>query len=439
MPKVSFDGYQRGMLQRPGPRAIPAGFVRGALNLVMVGGRSRSRPGIRPAHGAAFGGIIRGGGVHYRNDGTRDYLVAAGADIYRMPLLGDPVLLSLSGLPTTQQTRVDPTAGLRLLSLSGSDSTTFLFDGVNPNLKWNGTALSIMGLPTPAVPDAPAAAGGTSIGAGTRDYYQTTKSPVHESELSEATRVVQVGGGGKTFNFPVNGVDFDDPQVTRWSLYRTQAGGAIRYLVGTADLGVTITDNLTDEVLGVKTPAERLVNGSPPGKFIALVEHQSLVWGVDADDRSLVRFSYGTSEYIAPEAWPTERMLPIAHGDGDEITALVSFHEWLVVFKQLSTWAITGSLDVGYQVVPVLAASGGKRLGIGCIAADAVLHLENEIIFPSRDGFYLIERFASAAGGLNAKKLSDPIDGLFNCTNFALGAAAVYDRQKQVYIFFGHG
>lgn len=439
MPKVTFDGYQRGMLQRPGPRATPRGFVRGALNLAMIGGRPRSRPGLKPAHGAPFADPIRGGGVHYRTDGTRDYLVASGAAIYRMPLYGDPASLALTGLPSTEQTRIDPTAGVRFLSLSGSDSTTFLFDGVNPNLKWNGTALSKMGLPTPTAPAAPGANAGASIGAGVRDYYRTVRSAVHESELSSATRVTQVGTGGKDFASPANGVAYDDPQVTRWSLYRTQAGGAKRLLVGTADIGVAIADNLTDEVLGVKTVAEQFVNTAPPGKFIALVEHQSLVWGVDADDRSIVRFSYGTSEYVAPEGWPLERVLPVAHGDGDEITALASFFEWLVVFKQLSTWAIVGSLDTGYQVVPVLAASGGKRLGIGCIAADAVLHLENELIFPSRDGFYLIERFASAQGGLNAKKISDPIDELYNCTNFALGSAAIYDRSKQCYVFFGHG
>jgi hypothetical protein len=446
MPKVGFDGYQRGVLLRPTPRAVPPGFVRGALNLVMVGGQVRSRPGLKPAHGAAFPDPIRGGGTHYRSDGTRDYLIASGAAIYRMPLYGDPVNLTLAGLPSTEQTRVDPTAGCRFLSLSGSDNTSFIFDGVNTNLKWNGTALSKMGLPTPAVPDVPIAAGGTSIGAGTRDYYQTLRTATHESELSEARPVTQVAAGGKTFAFPVNGIDFDDPQVTRWSLYRTTNGLAERRLVATADLGVTITDNLTDLLIVDNGFAEQLVNMPPDASprtgshFIALAEHQSLVWGVDNLDRSIVRMSWGTSQYMAPEGWPVERTIPIAHGDGDEITALVSFHEWLVVFKQLSTWAITGGLDTDYKVVPVLAATGGKRLGIGCIAADAILHLENEIIFPSRDGFYLIERYASALqGGLSAKKVSDPIDIAYNCTNFALGAAAVYDRSKQTYMFFGHG
>ena len=441
MPKAGYDGYQRGMLLRPGPRLSPPGYVRGALNLAMVGGQVRSRPGIKPAHGAAFPNPVRGGGVHIRSDGTRDYLVASGAALYRMPLYGDPELLALTGLPSTEQTRLDPTAGVRFLSLSGADNTTFIYDGVNPNLKWNGTDLQKMGLPIPAAPAVPVLHAGAEIGAGTYDYYQTVRNSVaSESEISQARRVVLAAGAqGRIFAPPVDGVDFDDPQVTRWSLYRTTSGGATPFLVGTADLGISISDHLPDVTFDTGTPAETVVNFKPRGLFTALAEHQSLLWGVDTDDRNLLRFTWGTAEYMAPEGWPPERALPIAHGDGDEITAIVSFHEWLVVFKQLSTWGVTGSLQTEYTVLPVLAATGGSRLGIGCIAAGAILHLENEIIFPSRDGVYAISRFASANGGLKATKISDAIDSLYNCANFALGASAVYDRQKQTYVFFGHG
>lgn len=444
MPKVGFDGYQRGLLVRPGPRVVPKGFVRDALNVCFPGGRVASRPGLAPAHGAAFADPVRGMGTHVRSDASRDYLIASGAALYRMPLYGDPILLSLGGLPSTQQTRVDPTAGVSFLSLSGADNTTFIFDGVNPSLKWNGIALSKMGLPTPTAPAVPINNGGSSIGNGTRDYYRTVKSPVHEGDLSDATRVTQLGAGGKTFASPVNGVDYDDPQVTKWALYRTQAGGAVRFFVGEADIGLTIADNLSDEVLGSSPPAEMLVNRPPDatpfsGQFVSLCEHQSLLWGIDTYDRSLVRFSWGTDQYIAPEGWPEERTIPVAHGDGDEITALVSFYEWLVVFKQLSTWAITGSLDAGYQVVPLLAAGGGTRIGNGCINGRGVKQLENEVIYPSRDGVYVLERYQSAQAGVNAKKLSDPIDGLYSCTNASLGACALYDRQKQVYVLMLHG
>jgi hypothetical protein len=446
MPRVGFDGYQRGLLVRDGPRVVPRGFVRDALNVCFPAGRVRSRPGLQPAHGAAFADPVRGMGVHIRSDASRDYLIASGAALYRMPLYGDPVPLALTSLPSTEQTRVDPTAGVRFLSLSGADNTTFIFDGVNISLKWNGTALTKMGLPTPTAPAAPIANAGTAIGAGIRDYYRTVRSPVHESDLSEFITVTQGTTGGQTFTPPVNGVDYDDPQVTQWSLYRTTPPlPGTPYLVGTADISLTIADNTTDAVLAVDTAVgEQLVNEPPDtapfsGKFITLVEHQSRVWGVDTYDRSLVRFSHGTDQYIAPEGWPETQTIPVAHGDGDEITALASFFDWLVVFKQLTTWAIIGSLDAGYTVVPILAASGGKRLGIGCIAPDAIAHLENELIFPSRDGFYLLERFAGAQAGIAAKKISDSIDRLYDCTNFALGAACHYDRQHQCFVYYAHG
>ena len=64
----------------------------------------------------------------------------------------------------------------------------------------------------------------------------------------------------------------------------------------------------------------------------------------------------------------------------------------------------------------------------------------NQIAAVCWDGFAQARRgFQGAQAGIAAKKISDPIDALYECTNFALGACALYDRQKQVYVFLGHG
>jgi hypothetical protein len=312
---------------------------------------------------------------------------------------------------------------------------------VNPNLSWRGLALHKMGLPTPTVPAAPTPNVGTAIGAGQRNYFRTVRSAVHESDVSPGLTVTQGATGGQTFASPVDGVDYDDPQVTEWALYRTaNFPAAKRFLIGIADIGLAIDDNTPDEIFSEgSTVAENLVNMGPPGLFLQLCEHLGLVWGFDTDDRNLLRFSYGTAEYMAPEGWPLERVVPVAHGDGDEMTAIVSFYEWLVVFKQLTTWAVIGGVDEGFKVIPVLAAAGGTRQGIGCTAPGGIIHKENELVFPSRDGFYQIDRFAGVQAGIAAKKISDAIDGLYSCTNFARGAAALYDRTHQTYFFFGNG
>lgn len=439
MPSQTFDTYPQGLLRREHPRATPPAFVREALNVVAARGRWRSRPGVRPFTAAKSAGVLRGLHTHYRVDGTRDFLSAAAATIQRNPPYGDPVTLALTSMPSTEQTRVDPTEGARFISISGTDGLTFIYDGVNPNMKWDGTALTKMGLPKPTnAPAAPSAIGG-SVNPGQRNYAYTLWTPYHESEPSPLLTVTQAATGGKRFASPVNGVDFDDPQVTRWKLYATQAGGAQLFLIGKADLTVSIDHTVADNALG-PVPLEQLVNDPPWGKFFTLVEHTGIVFGVDVTDRNLVRFCHSTKDYVSPEGWPFGNTVPVAHGDGDEIQILASFGDQLVVFKRKGIWSISGDLNSGFDVNPVLASGGAQRTGIGCIAAGAVIHLENEIIFPSRDGFYVIERGSSfESQRLHARKLSNPIDALYQCSNFALGAAASYDRKRQVYIYWSHG
>lgn len=401
-------------------------------------GRWRSRPGIRPFTGTTSSGPIRGAGVHYRADGTRDILAAAGANIERVPPFGDPVVLPLTFLPAAENSRVDPTEGARFLSVSSAANLMFIYDGVNPNLKWDGVRLTRMGIIPPTAPGVPTDIAG-SVEPGHRLYVRTLVTPYHESNPSDSIAVQQVTTGGKRFTSPVQGVDFDDPQVTQWKLYATIAGGARYFLVGKADLGVNIDHTISDATLGSETPLEELVNESPDADFVSLVEHKGLLFGITAEDRNLVRFCHNTEDFIAPEGWPLGNSVPVSHGDGDEIGVLVSFFEWLVVFKRRGTWAITGNLDEGFLVTPVLAAGGALRVGVGCIAPSGIIHLENEIIFPSRDGFYLIRRAETYSGGIEAVKVSDPIDELYSCANFALGAAASYDRKRQVYVFWSHG
>lgn len=401
-------------------------------------GRWRSRPGVRPFTAAASSGPIRGLHTHYRADGSRDFLAAAAANLERLPPYGDPVVLPLTSFPAAEQTRVDPTAGVRFLSVSGTNGLTFIYDGVNQNAKWDGAVLSRMGIKPPTNPPAPTNIAG-SVNPGVRNYVRTLWSPSHESEPSGVVVVTQTSTGGKRFASPVQGVDFDDPYVSAWKLYATQAGGAQYFLVGKSDLGVNIDHTVADNALGGETPLEQLVNDPPPAAWVSLVEHKGLVFGVGADDRNIVRFCHATADYISPEGWPFGNTIPVSHGDGDEISVLVSFFDWLVVFKRRGTWAITGDLNNGFTVTPVLAAGGSLRTGIGCIAPGAVIHLENEVIFPARDGFYVIRRADTLTGGIEAHKVSDPIDELYACANFALGSAASYDRKRQVYFFWGHG
>lgn len=434
------DGFFRGILQRNHPRKRSAGWLDEALNVAFVGGIPVSRPGIRPFSGAPFAGPLKGIGFHISAAGQRELLAAPDNLLQRCLEGGDPVTLPLTSLPTVDQTRQIPER-VNFLSLSSGPNLTFIYDGINQNLKWDGVKLTKMGIATPPTPASPTTGAGL-IEAGTRSYVMTFDSGTHESDPSPVDSprvVVNNANESNTFASPTQGVDFDDPQVLTWKLYRTQAGGAAYRFIDEADIGVSITDNTPDETWSAGRPLQENVNTQPPGHATALAEHRAQLAGVFDDDENLVRFSYFDPDYMVPEGWPKDFVQPVAHGDGDHITALVSLYEMLIVFKEESTWAIIGDTFDQYSVVPVLAAGAGRHVGIGCFAPGSVLQVENAVMFASRDGIYRIDRFQTAVRGVEAVRLSGQIDSLYAAAKFSLGSATAFDRKKRVFVFFGHG
>lgn len=439
-PYQVMDGYWRGMLQRPAPRSWPSGFVREALNVAFVGGVPQSRPGLVPFHGAAFSGPIRGMGFHVRDDGFLELLVAAGAEIQRCIEGGDPETLALTNLPAADQTRTEPER-VNFLRLSGGLPVTFIYDSTNQNLKYNGETLTKMGVAIAPTPGAITVNGSGNTNLGSHLYVITLSTATHEGEASLTPLEVVVGAGQGNFTVPspVQGVDFDDPQVIEWRLYGTVQGGGTFRLIDAADIGVAINVNLSDTTLGARSPLEQLVNDPPPAPAVAMCEHRGQVAAVFANDRNLVLFSDINPKYMKPEAWPPDNVLPVAHGDGDELTTLVSLHEWLVCQKRNSTFGIVGESFAEYRPVPVLAAGGGREVGIGNYGQGTNIQVENACMFASRDGIYRIDRFASPNGGLKADRLTGAIDSLYTAANFSLGASCFFDRKHRVFGYLGHG
>lgn len=447
----SFDGYWRGILQRQSPRSQDPGYVVEALNVVFRGGACQGRPGLRPFSGIAFKDTVRGIAFHVDNTGQRELLAATDGGFQRCQFQGDPVDMPLTGLPLNDQARAE-VQKVHFLSLSGGNNTTFIYDGVNPNLKWDGTILSRMGLPNGVTPQAPTPGVGV-IPKGTHDYVITLVSPYHEGDYSLlAYRLTTSGPTSQTFASPVQNPgatntyssadsqasssigEFDDPQVTKWRLYRSQspAGGAYFY-IGEATIGASITDNVTDELLQGGDPLEEFVNGAPLAPIVAMVEHRGQLVAVMNTDLSLLRFSHYDPYYMVPEGWPRSYVQPVSRGDGDVISSMRSFYEWCVVFKNNSTHGIVGEGFKEYKIVPVQA--GGTRQGIGCAFPGSVLQVDNTVLFASRDGIYRIDR----EGGLKADRISRAIDDLYSAANFSLGSASFFDRKKRIIGFASHG
>lgn len=439
------DSYWRGILQRKNPRSQTIGFVEEALNIYFPGGVPTSRPGFRPFIGAPLPADVKGTSWHVTEDGHRQLLVAAGNRLFRCQDGGDPIELGLDELPSTKRTRSEPER-VYFLSLSGGTNTTFIYDGVNPNLKWDGAVLTQMGINTPPTPhNATSILSHGSVNKGTRNLVQTLVTDHHESSPSETPREQTFNSVGNTFtvasptNPSIGGGDIDDPQVQRWRIYMTVAGGAEFRFVDEADIGVDIVVDIKDTDLAERNLAEFFTNDPPPAAAIALTEHRGQLAGVFADDANLVRFSNLDPDFMVPEGWPADFVQPVAHGDGDELTALASQVEWLMCYKNTAAFAIVGATFDEYKVVPVVAAAGGKRIGLGVFSPGTVLQVENALFFVARDGIYRIDRFSTATGGLTPVRLSGAIDSLFSAAKFSLGASTFFDRIHRLFGFLGHG
>ena len=438
MPTETIDTYLRGILSRPHPAATSKGFLREGLNVCFPGGQTKSRPGVRPFHGADCAGVISGMGWHVKSDNTRELLVAAGSAIQRVPEGGDPITLPLTNLPSTLQTRISP-GRAKFLSISGGLNTTFISDGTNTNLVWDGVALARVGVDEGPTPDTTPVMGVGVVTPGIHKFVTTLDSGRHEGNPTTDPIEVTFGQGeNATFTSPT-ALAIDDPSVLTWHLYGTiTAPGEDFFHIASADIGVDIEFNLADVDLAASRPVEEFNNRLQPNKFVELCEHRGQLVAVTDDDLNLLRWSNLNKNYMVPEGWPLDWMTPIAHGDGDEISALVSFFEWLIVFKKNSTWAVTGVWP-DTAAVPVLASGGGEHIGIGVQAPGAIFHLENEIIFASRDGMYVIERFASANGGVQAKRITGAIDDLYSAANFEFSADSFFDRKRRIFGMAGHG
>jgi hypothetical protein len=107
---------------------------------------------------------------------------------------------------------------------------------------------------------------------------------------------------------------------------------------------------------GIGTPT--LLGGSPP-VLDFITTHNNRVWGVDAADKSRVRFS----DILDPETWSVLNFIDFNPDDGDYITAMVRIGQDLVVSKQWSMALLTGNATTNYSVVWLDAEQGvtGKR------------------------------------------------------------------------------
>ena len=427
------------------PPGLSGRWCATAHNMVVRDGMWHSRPGLQIINGVRCGSS--GKRVVYGIDTWRtttedQLIIACGDKLQYLPATGgDPVDLT-TNYPSSGFTAAITGAFTVFAHLNGQ---MYIVNGVDDNRKYNGTNLTRMGIVAPTTLSAPSkSAGSLSL---TR-YYKATlvSSALNGSVESEGTSSTTVSYDAQQGTFSSPSITGSDPQVDRWNLYGSKDNSTF-YRINTSPVttATTIVDNLSDDALIVSTKMDATnTNNVPPGKFQDLVSHQGRLVGFLANSNVLYWSDYGLDPggtFLKPESWPLANTLEFPDSGGTKLTAVISFYEYVIVFQQYGIWSIRGSLAdaVARTISPVLVAPDYRGLGVpnkGCVAV-----LDNRIVFAGKDGVYSLQRnlYTNASDNLTVTKLSDPINNLYQQTDFTVGACSVADRDNSRFVFVGKG
>jgi hypothetical protein len=426
------------------PSGLPPGFFGALHNITLVGGMPQTRPGIVRLNTTAFGSVgnnaMHGMGL-YRTDSVSEMIVASGDKIQKMVLpSGEPVAITAevpSGAGWTTRT------GSRTI-FTQIGGRLYFVNGVDGNLKYNGTAYRKMGMMTPVLVAPTKAAGAiTATKLYVATYTGAALDTVLESASSASISVTYTAQNG-TFVSPT--VTDGDPQITHWNLYRSDDSG-VSYQRVNGSAPVTLATNIVDNQAAAYTnrtlPTGQSARIGPTTSFLWITEHQSRLVGVFADQKNVLRWSdIGTGAggiYFLPEAWPTANFYAFPELGGTEITGAISFNEWLIVFQDFGVWAIKGGLgDADAEIIKLFVASDQRGVGVPFIT-NAVVN-EDKIFFAGKDGIYRIERQQTGiTPSLQLDRVSSNIDALYRTIDYSQGGITVFDRDYQRWIIFGKG
>jgi hypothetical protein len=437
------QGPSAGMWQQ---RSVPADlndkYATRLGNIMLKQGMTHVRPGLRKLNGMLAG--VSGNRTMYGMapwdnavDGN-ELILASGTKLQKMPIIGgDPV-----DLTETFPSGFAPRTGYRT-QMTRFNGVLYITNGVDENVKYNGTSLCRMGLVAPTTLAGPSKSAGALT--GTWLYRaRLVSSAENGSQESEPTQPTSVSYSAQQGAFSAPTVPSSDPQVDRWNLERKPQAGAIYYRVNTTPqtLATSIGDNLSDLVLQAGTAsADLLTQSVPPVKFHVICEHQGRLVG--AKDNTLYWSDQGLDAaglYFKPEAWPPGNRIAFGALGGRRITALVSFFTSLVVLQDFGAIEISGPLadETTRTIFPLFVAPNGSGVGVADITNVALA--EGRLIFAAKDRCYQIVQNANALRAtLSVVPLADPVTHLYRQIDFDQGGVSIYDRDNKQWIFFGKG
>jgi hypothetical protein len=165
------------------------------------------------------------------------------------------------------------------------------------------------------------------------------------------------------------------------------------------------------------TDAVATLGGSPPhGQYTAT--HKNYVFMAHtAENPSRIYWS----DLLDLETWGALSYIDISPNDGDWITGLLPFSDYLIITKQRSVWVLVGDGPSSFEV---------RRIhdGVGCIAPRSLVKMEGVFSFVGTEGIYLSDLNMPIVITERLKKTWDEL----NKRRLTQAASTYYDHKLRI-------
>ena len=275
--------------------------------------------------------------AYNKKDGTKILLAVCGTDIYKEGATPGSFSSIKSGI-TADNLWDFVTMANMCIGVDGTSGITLKYDGA--------TAYALVVTKPQTAPSV--SLSGTGL-TGTYSYCVSfvTKWGAETNVGTGSTPVSPSNQQVTLSQIPIGGAD-----VAERKIYRTKTGGSVYYYLKTLtdNIATETTDILADTGLG--TDIAPVDHDPPPSDFGMLAEWKHFLWGVRISEPARIYFSH--QGY--PEIFNTDEVLgyyvEVGLDDGEHIIGMHKLQQTFYVFKEDSTWPITGDTPDDFKVAP---------------------------------------------------------------------------------------
>ncbi len=373
------------------------------------------RKGFAKLNAVAIGSVpIKSLGGYYKTSSTAEKIATAGTQIYS------------ASSTTFSSIATGLTSGL-VFDMHQFMNKYFMANGTDACRVYNGTTTYTAGYTAPSS-GVTATQGSTGVlEAKTYQYKVTYYYEDGESNANTTATSILIAASKKIelTNIPVSA----SARVTQRKLYRTVGDGTTFKLLTTINDNTTTTysDNTPDSGLGADLEED---NDAPPTSAY-VISHKNRMWYVPANSSTIY-----ASKALHPEAVPSDYYWDIGKDDGDIVTGVAVNLGALVIFKQYSTWVITGDIPFGDDADMVLEKVNPTH---GCVSFRTVKPAGNDLFFLTPNlGVQRLHRIILAStesfdAEALSSKIEDTINGL-NSSYLSISHAVVYDHRYYLFV-----